>query len=470
MTEVKALNAINQYGINFLAENVLVPIFRIAFKLPNLENLNAEENNAPGIDLVDKISKTAFQITSSSDNEKVKHTLGQFIKNQYDQTYNTLYIYILTEKQSRYKDEDYASITNGKIKFSKDAHIIDFRDLLKRINLLEDYEQIKKIETLLENQFSDAKLDRFKESFPLVQTEVLYSNLLPIDFPDRLYIADLSIGKRDVVLPKGRRYLNDREIIFAYKKQNDLRFSADWIDFNKKIITFHDLGNSNHDLSKIIDLGTVEAITPSEFYEISPAHLRAFKALLKYAFSKQMFFLNISYYYDEGLFVFQPEDDNIITRTESWNTGKRTISRDVIRLKRNIKTNHVWYYTHLAFSISFKNYDDEWYLELTPEWFISKNGKQKHIYQHEEVSSFLKRNERNQHVLNHVKFLANYIRFGKTQGSIFSLNEHKPLNFLQFGTLQMFKNAKYLDENSWKINEPHEHLKIMQDKDGIIEF
>jgi hypothetical protein len=470
VTEVKALNAINQYGINFLAENILVPIFRIAFNLPNLENLNSEDNNAPGIDLVDKVSKIAFQITSSSDNEKIKYTLNQFVKYEYFNTYNILYIYILTEKQSRYKDEEYANIINGKIKFNKDAHIIDFRDLLKRINLLEDYEQIKKIESLLENQFSEVKLDRFKESFPLIQTEVLYSNLLSIDFPDRLYIADLAIGKKDVILPKSRRYLNDREIIFAYKKQNELRFSADWIDFNKKIITFHDLSNNHHDLSKIVDLGTVETITPSEFYEISPAHLRAFKALLKYVFSKQMFFLNISYYHDENLFVFQPEDDNVIIRTESWNTGKRTISRDVIRMKRNIKTNYVWYYTHLAFSITFKFYNSQWYLELNPEWFISKDGKQKHIYQHEEVSSFLKRNERNQHVLNHVKFLANYIRYGKSQSSIFSLIENKPLSFLQFGSLQMFKNAKYLDELSWKINEPEEHLKLMQDKDGIIEF
>jgi hypothetical protein len=470
VAEVKALNAINQYGINFLAETVLVPIFKIVFDLPNLSNLNTEENNVAGIDLGDQIAKVAFQITSSSDNDKVKHTLRQFIKFEHFINYKVLYIYMLSEKQNNYKDSEYNEILSGQIEFSKNIHILDFRDLLKKINAIEDFEKVKDIEILLEKQFSDTKLDTFKNAFSTPQTEILYSNLLSFTFPDKIYIADLSIGRKDIAFLRGKKFLNDREIIFAYKKQNGLRFSADWIDFNKKIISFHDLSNTNHDLSKIIDLGTVELLSPSEFYEISSPHLRAFKALLKYTFSKQMFYLNVNFYHDENMFVFLPEDENVVTRTESWNTGRRTVSRDVIRMKRNIKTNHVWYYTHLAFSLAFRNYESVWYVELTPEWFITKDGKQKHYFQHEEVTSFLKKNERNQHVLNHVKFLANYLRYGKNQGSIFSLNELKPLNFLQFGTLLTFKNAPYLDELAWKTNETEEHLKIMQDKDGTIEF
>lgn len=470
VSEVKALNSINQYGINFVAETVLVPIFKIVFDLPDLINLNTEENNTAGIDLGDQTSKTAFQITSSSDNDKIKHTLRQFIKFEHFTTYKVLFIYILTEKQNNYNDSEYYEILSGHINFDKNNHIVDFRDLLKKINSITEYDKIKNIETLLEKQFSDTRLEMFKNSFSTPHTETLYSNLLSFSFPDKIFIADLAIKRKDISFHRGRKFLNDREVIFAYKKQNALRFSADWIDFNKKILSFHDLSNTNHDLSKIVDLGTVEEFYPHEFYETSSSHLRAFKALLKYCFSKQMFYLNVNYYHDENIFVFMPDDENVVTRTESWNTGKRTVSRDVIRMKRNIKTNHVWYYTHLAFSISFRVYDSLWYVELTPEWFITKDGKQKHYIQHEEVTSFLKKNERNQHVLNHVKFLANYLRYGKNQGSIFSLNELKPLNFLQFGTLLTFKNAPYLDELAWKTNETEEHLKIMQDKDGTIEF
>jgi len=35
VVEVKTLNAINQYGINFLAENVLIPIFKEVYGFKN---------------------------------------------------------------------------------------------------------------------------------------------------------------------------------------------------------------------------------------------------------------------------------------------------------------------------------------------------------------------------------------------------------------------------------------------------
>ena len=40
VAEVKGLNAINQYGINYISENVLIPIFREIFDYKELENLN----------------------------------------------------------------------------------------------------------------------------------------------------------------------------------------------------------------------------------------------------------------------------------------------------------------------------------------------------------------------------------------------------------------------------------------------
>jgi hypothetical protein len=87
----------------------------------------------------------------------------------------------------------------------------------------------------------------------------------------------------------------------------------------------------------------------------------------------------------------------------------------------------------------------------------------------EQVTSFLKKKERNQHVLNHVKFIGNYLKYGKTQTEIFGdLTQLKPANFLEFIKFLTFKNAPKLNEDDWDENE--ENLKDMKDKDGTIEF
>jgi len=471
VVEVKTLNAINQYGINFLAENVLIPIFKEVYGFKNLENLNNQNNNIEGIDLGDSKAGVAYQITSSTDNEKVKHTLRQFVKAEHYKKYKTLFIYILTEKQNSYSDKEYPGIVNGTFDFSKDQHILDHRDLMRRINSITDFKAIQRIENLLESQFSDKKLETFKDQFGAPTQETVISNLLELKIPTKLYIGKLSINRNEVLKKMRNKKANDREIIFSYKKEKGLRFSADWVDYNKQILSFHDLGNKNHHLSQIVDQGTIDCIAPEEFYEKSLDHMRVFKALLKYCFSKQAHFLGIEFIHQDNLYYFAPEDENVITRGESWNSGKRSISRDVIRIKLHKKDSTPWYYTNLAFSISFKFFDNTWYVEISPEWYITKDGKQKHYWMDEQVTSFLKKKERNQHVLNHVKFIGNYLKYGKTQTDIFNdSTQQKPANFLEFIKFLTFKNAPKLNEEDWVQNENEENLKDMKDKDGTIEF
>lgn len=470
IAEVKGLNAINQYGINYISETVLIPIFKEVFGYRDLENLNNQDNNISGIDIADKSAKVAFQITATADNEKVKHTLRQFIKAEHYKKYKTIYIYVITERLDSYSDKDYSKILEDKIDFEKGKHIIDYRDLIRKINSITDVEVITRIEALLEKQFSERKLEGIKEQFDGSNSESVVTNLLEITFPSHLYIGKMGIDRNVVLRKMYNKKANDREVIFAYKKQNSLRFSADWIDHNKHILSFHDLGNRQHDLSKIVDQGTVDQIEPSEFYLNSPDHLRAFKALLKYCFSKQAYYLGIDFIHDDNVYVFTPEDENVITRGEAWNSGKRNASRDVIRVKLHKKDSTPWYYTNLAFSINFRLYDEKWFVEISPEWYITKDGKQKHYFMHESVASFLKRKEKNQHVLNHVKFIGNYLKHGKTQSEIFVEEVQKPANFVQFMRFYTFRNSIRLPEEFWAGNESDESLKGMKDKDGSLDL
>ncbi len=470
VTEVKGFNAINQYGINLISENILIPIFQEVFGYRHLVNLNREKINYAGIDLGDKVNKVAFQITATSNNAKVKHTLNQFVKNNYYKDYNTLFIYIITEKEDSYSEREYHEIIQGKFKFSAKDNILDNRDLIRLINSLSDYKILKHIEELLEQQFSDQKLTSYKESFSDLSHEIVTTNLLEIKFPEKLYVGKLNLDRKEILKGIRRKKVNDREVIYYYKNQKGLRFSADWIDYEKHIYTFHDLWNTNHDLSKIVDVGSVDVIRPEEFYEQDQNCLRAFKALLKFCFSKQAYFWGIDFYHDDKVYVFVPEDENIITRTETWNTGKRNTSREVIRVKLHKKDYTPWYYTNLAFSIIFRFYDNKWYIEISPEWYITFDGKQKHYWEHEDVSSYLKRVEKNQHVLNHIRFIGNYLKFGRTQIELFKEDVKRPKNFIEFLHFLKFNNAPNLLEENWTNNEQEDELKAMKDIDGLLEF
>lgn len=97
--QVKILNANGEFSINIHAENVLISILNILYDCL-LENVNyIEGKNYNSIDLRDVNKKIAIQVTSTSDIEKIKHTLSQFFKYKHPENYETLFVLILTDRQ-----------------------------------------------------------------------------------------------------------------------------------------------------------------------------------------------------------------------------------------------------------------------------------------------------------------------------------------------------------------------------------
>ncbi|GAC1598731.1 MAG: hypothetical protein NVS3B19_20860 [Ginsengibacter sp.] len=95
----------NLYDINIHAENALIPILNAVFDI-KLQNANSlHKKNYPSIDLIDDENKVAFQVTSTANLEKVKTTLIKFGENNLQSNYETLYIYILTQKEDKYSDK-----------------------------------------------------------------------------------------------------------------------------------------------------------------------------------------------------------------------------------------------------------------------------------------------------------------------------------------------------------------------------
>ena len=147
--------------INRLAENILIPLFSEVFNYSNLKNLNkTEKPNFPGIDLGDKVARVAFQITASSDNDKVKDTLQKFVSYGLYNQYDRLIIYILTEKQKTYSGSGFEEIIQGKFIFNKDKDILDYRDVLAEVKEL-SIEKADRVKKILEKNFGKSNIDLF---------------------------------------------------------------------------------------------------------------------------------------------------------------------------------------------------------------------------------------------------------------------------------------------------------------------
>ena len=155
VAEVELSGAMYLQDINSVSEDILIQLFSEIFGHSDLKNLNwSEKANYPAIDLGDHNSRIAYQITSTSDSQKLKKTLIKFMDHKLYEKFDRLVFYILTRKKSY--SVDFEEITQGKFTFEKNKDILDSKNLIKEIRELPD-DKLSKVEELLEQQFGERK-------------------------------------------------------------------------------------------------------------------------------------------------------------------------------------------------------------------------------------------------------------------------------------------------------------------------
>jgi len=158
--EVKVSNAMGLFDINTVAEDFLIPVFKIAFDCPDLRNQNRIQMNFPAVDLGCKTSRTSIQITSDSSSSKVRETLQKFESHNLSSDFDNLYVYVITERLKSYTSQKLTEAANNlSIAFDPSSDILDFRDLAKMLGELAN-EQLEYINGHLEVEFTktDANL------------------------------------------------------------------------------------------------------------------------------------------------------------------------------------------------------------------------------------------------------------------------------------------------------------------------
>lgn len=319
-----------------------------------------------------------------------------------------------------------------------------------------------------------AEIDK-KQNEYLNRTEPVYSNLVKIQFPSQLYIADVDIDKKAVKqYNKERKYPFYKPSLHNYAVSalymNDISFPHDWIVWNGKIITFHNLQDNSVGLTRIIDKGTAEPFNCDEFYDTSTDYLSQFKYLLKKCLETKLHKLKIKWIKEEGLFAFIPiSQDNKgrwESRSISW-TKLKQATRTVVDVKRNLKDKEkVFNMKCLAFRVRFEHFDDSWYLAIKPDWIflwsdftISQLGS-KNI-------QWLKKNERNIHVFNHFNFILYYLQPSATEIMFYEYDDYK---FLEIGNIEKFDIAPIVPDESWRNLESQSAKRKLKDSLGNVDL
>lgn len=455
VTQVKGATSMGgKTDINKNAETVLMPLFKEIYGYTNLKNLNTtEQANYPAIDLGDEIAKVAIQVTSTTDSEKIKNTLRGFAEYKLYEKFDRLIIYILTEKQKTYSGRGYQNIIQGKFSFNQRKDIQDYRNLLSRISDFQ-IDKLRKIFNILEANFGEGKTPLFLEATP-EKLETIYLNLLELFFPEKLYMADIALN-REKVITKSKDYklklkknASTRDIIRAALEQAGLAFGVDWVDYDGKLVTFHDLRNVNLPLSAIINSQSITSLNSQDFYEIDSARENVFKSLLGRCLQQKLYPQQVIWQNQKKLFIFSDINGAAI-RIEKW-YGKRKSDRVVYeRIMKNNKPNEILRCKHFAFRTRYLRFGNNWYLSITPDWFFSFDGYRHSRYAQDNLN-WLKRHENDRSVYNHLRFIAAFLKIEKTS-DLFTARHRYP--FLSFGELVTCDNAPSLNDNEWNPKKP----------------
>ncbi len=409
--QVELATAQGRTDINLALEDAFIPILKSVYNLPNLINLNRKQKNFPGIDLGDDHDRVCFQVTSTTTLDKVKATVRQFMDRAYYNSFDELYILILTKKQASYSQNVISDLIGDKFAFNCKKHIIDLGDLLALVAALRVTAQERVLEEFQRILGEvDAYVAYSSDSVPA--PTAITSNLQHIRLPQAVYVAELTINDKEVItqarksLSYKRRPRHRNTVVKMALLLNDVHTDA-WVCYDNKLFAFHDMEASG--LISIVDEGSVERLDISDLAD-SPEidNVNVLKQLLTAETRELLKARHVRMQPKDRFFYFNPSEEGQSERRESW-IGKQKAIRRVYCVRYSKKdSSKVAHHQHLSFELTFARLGGDWYAQIVPSWFYSYDGFRMSNW-HDELLSQQKRLEHNSSVRNQVRFVAYFL-------------------------------------------------------------
>jgi Domain of unknown function (DUF4365) len=221
--------------------------------------------------------------------------------------------------------------------------------------------------------------------------ERLYSNLLPVSrYHQEIHKAETTYRERDGV----------REVL----RSAGLKNSFAWFLKDGKIYSFFDL--TKDPWSSLCLPGTNLSFPTSNWAESKGLVDKSdFVWLLGGAFRGFLGNLGIWFHQPEngmGYYYFALNDD-LSDKLVKWKDLKWSRRTVFAAYKSKKDPTRVMYYRHLGFDARFHRFAGQWYLEITPTYHFTTDGRKEHPFA-SDLNSGIKRIEKNAAVYAHIRF------------------------------------------------------------------
>lgn len=446
-SQIEAASAMQMYDIHKVSENLVLGVMREIYGWQHLRNLNStERTNFPGIDLADDIEGIAVQVTATPTLEKVKSTVGTFLKHGLEKRYQRVVIFVLSRKQTSYSQYAIDRAGDGKFKLDASRDILDQSDICSAAAEVEPRQLAAALEVIRAYMRGGVASGLGEEDFnpPASPPERVNLNLVEVYFSSALYIADL---RDDLEAFKSKKLRNERMMVRDALESLKLRAPSDYEVSGRQLITFHPLDETHGPFAQLIELGTVTPLQAREFYGANEDRERVFKSLLRFTLQQKLYKHGVRWKHADSLFIFVPRAERDLIREESW-VGQRASKRIVYERKLNKKDpNKTFLCKHLAFAVDFVFSAGRWYVAITPDWYFSFGDDFRRSAYADANLSWLKRKEVNSNVGGHFRFLAAWLS-ALDQDDLFE-SIKSPAATLSLGETVSFSNHPALPDDTW---------------------
>lgn len=258
-----------------------------------------------------------------------------------------------------------------------------------------------------------------------------FANLIPLrHFPETLYVAPAVSKTKELswaLVNKG-----------VPAKSSD-RVSGAWTIHEKNLYSLVDPERSR--LKRIIEIGGLEQFDTGEWaFSIDEGKRRLFVRLLNAALRDDLWAQGVRYDKEQDAYAFMGWPDEPPRRLKYGNLKLRSTATIVSHYEAKPKSGKVYkYLRHGAFQGRFRFLGEQWYLEITPTYRFTRNGKDLDRF-HEQRLSGIKRIERNRSVLSQLLLWQAVLRAPWIRAD-------RP-RLLEFAPLVSFRFASGVDEGS----------------------
>ena len=271
---------------------------------------------------------------------------------------------------------------------------------------------------------------------PITRIETIETNLLHItDFPKTYFAAETKFS--------------DRKRAMSALLEVDKHFPGAWTIKGGTVLSLHDL--REFPWTEICERGTVEELPLEEWaIDEDKENARDFVRLMNLALSDTLRASKVIFDHDERHYYFRAPKDLVEWRL-SYQARSKASTRSVFKgYPAKTDPSRMAYYRHSAMKASFRRTTGIWYLEITPTYRFTSDGRRLHP-KHQDLLSKIQSFDGALAVANQVVMWADFLG----RYDLFSRDER----LIGFGKLRTFELDAGIDDAAWlKTEEDGERL------------